>query len=469
MSLDESEPRCADEPDPQTRVADREMWETVLRAIQTLSTPLRQATTLFYVNGYSHQQISAFLEVPVNTVKSRLNASRRQLNERAVDMVKNALNEHKPGAEFTASVIEGVPRVGFFRGGNACPETFTFASCLAACLRYMGDDLGVQEIEAHGTKWLLNNTYVLLMGTSGEAFRLFWKPGWHLDNTGILGFSSDSMRFITQAFESIGFAYHLLQKEHAEADETRFRQGIVDSVFARGRPALAFGVIGPPECAIVTGCDREADVLFGWSFFQDRPEHSDGVEFEPCGYFRKRHWFDDTDAVIVIGERQTKPSQKEIYRRALAWGAELIRKPSIDLNGNRPNGLAAFAAWAQAVARDEDFPPDDMDTLRQHHMAHNSSVGMVAEGRWYASHFLRRAIECEPAWSQPLQEAIDCFEGIHQLMWKLWGLVGGFDMSDERVLAFADPVIRQQMIPIILEVRDADARAAEALAKALTV
>jgi len=469
VSLDESAERCAREADPRTRVANREMWQAVLQAMQTLSVPLRQTTTLFYVNGYSHEQISAFLEVPVNTVKSRLNASRQQLNERAMNMVKNALDEHKPGEEFATRVIEGVPRVGFFRGGNACPETFTFPSCLAACLRYTGDDFGLQEIEAHGTKWLLNNTYVFLMGTSGEAFRLFWKPDWHLDNTGILSFSDDAMRFIAQAFESIGFSYDLLHKEQGEADEARFRQRIIDSIYRQGHPALAFGVVGPPECAIITGCDRDADVLFGWSFFQDRPEHSEGVEFEPCGYFRKRHWFEDTDALILMGERQPRPPLREIYQRALAWAAELIRKPSIDLNGNRPSGPAAFAAWAEAVARDEDFPAGDMDTLRQHHMVHNSSVGMVAEGRWYGSLFLKRAVECEPAWTQPLQEAIECFEGMHQLMWKLWGLVGGFDMSDERVLAFADPAIRKQMVPIILEARDADARAADAMESALAM
>ena len=176
IPLETSVERSAETPGPQKCAANREMWKAVLQAVQTLSPPLREATTLFYINGYSHQQISAFLEVPINTVKSRLNASRRQLSERAIDMVRNALNEQKPGSEFSARVIEGVPRVGFFKGGNACPETFTFPSCLAACLRYMGADLGIQEIEAHGTKWLLNTTYVFLMGTSGEAFRLFWKP-----------------------------------------------------------------------------------------------------------------------------------------------------------------------------------------------------------------------------------------------------------------------------------------------------
>lgn len=469
VSLDGAVELRAPEPDPATRTADREMLEAVLKAVQSLSPPLRQVTALFYVNGYSHQQISDFLEVPVNTVKSRLNASRRRLSERVVTMVKKAFDERRPGQELTARIIEGVPRVGFFRGGNACPETFTFPSCLSACLRHMEADLGVREVEAHGTKWLLNDTYVHLMGASGEAFRLFWKPGWHLDNTGILSFSDDSMRFISQAFAALGFDYELLSKDNGQTDEASFRARIVESVYSRGRPALAFGVIGPPECAIITGCDSNAEVLFGWSFFQEQPEHAAGVDFEPCGYFRKRDWFEDTDALILIGDPNRKPPPKEVYREALAWAVELIRRPTIQLNGDRPNGLAAFEQWARAVARDEDFPPDDMDALRQHHMVHNSSVGMVAEGRWYAAHFLKRAAECEPAWTEPLQEAIDCFESEHQLMWKLWGLVGGFDMSDERVTAFADPAIRAQMVPIIFEAHDNDAKAANAMERALAI
>jgi len=77
-SLDDANEICDPEPGPQTRTAHREMHQAVLEAVQSLSSPLRQAMTLFYVDGYSHQQISNFLEVPVNTVKSRLNASRKK-------------------------------------------------------------------------------------------------------------------------------------------------------------------------------------------------------------------------------------------------------------------------------------------------------------------------------------------------------------------------------------------------------
>ena len=49
----------------------------------------------------------------------------------------------------------------------------------------------------------------------------------------------------------------------------------------------------PPEAAIVAGYDQGGHVLVGWSFFQQDPEFSAGLEFEPAGYFRKRDWITD--------------------------------------------------------------------------------------------------------------------------------------------------------------------------------
>ncbi len=49
-----------------------ETRQDVREAIGTLSRAQREVTTLFYIDGYSQQEIAEFLDVPVNTVKSRL-------------------------------------------------------------------------------------------------------------------------------------------------------------------------------------------------------------------------------------------------------------------------------------------------------------------------------------------------------------------------------------------------------------
>ena len=384
-------------------------------------------------------------------------------------MAKDSLTQQKPDDQFAGKVLQNVPRVGFYGGGNRCPESFTFSSCLAAILQHLGEDRGIHEIDLHGQKWLLNSTYVYLMGTSGEAFRLFWKPGWYMDNTGMLSFTEDSRRFIDQAFVAIGRTYRLLFQADSRSDETAFRRGIVHSIRKEGRPVLAFGVVGPPEGTIVTGFDQDGEVLLGWSFFQDQSEHAVGVDFEPCGYFRKRQWYKDTHAIVLIGDKQDAPPVRQIYPQALRWAVDLIRRPTIDFNGERPSGLAAYEVWAHAIQQDDDFPAEEMDILRQRHLVQTSSVGMVAEGRWYASHFLGKIIKDVPECSEPLQSAVTCFEQEHQLMWEIWGLMGGIGFSDENVLQLADPANRRQMVPLILQARDLDAQAAECMEQAISV
>lgn len=89
---------------PDQTVEQREMRGEVLRAIRELPPPQREVTTLFYVNGYSQRDIAEFLEVPVTTVKNRLNASRRRLKERMLNMVSNELKTSAAGPDFVARI-----------------------------------------------------------------------------------------------------------------------------------------------------------------------------------------------------------------------------------------------------------------------------------------------------------------------------------------------------------------------------
>lgn len=50
----------------------REMQDEVLEALRALPEAQRVATTLFYINGYSQNEVAEFLEVPVTTVQKRL-------------------------------------------------------------------------------------------------------------------------------------------------------------------------------------------------------------------------------------------------------------------------------------------------------------------------------------------------------------------------------------------------------------
>jgi len=98
-------------PEPLEAVEKKEIKDKVLEAIRSLSKPNRMATTLFYINGYSHKEIADFLEIPIGTVKRRLYDSRKKLKERMIAMVEDELKGARPGAEFREKIMRKVSRV----------------------------------------------------------------------------------------------------------------------------------------------------------------------------------------------------------------------------------------------------------------------------------------------------------------------------------------------------------------------
>ena len=75
----------------EARIEDRQMLEKVFAAVEKLSEKKRIVWTLHEVEGLSPQQISDILEVPFNTVRSRLLASRRDLMDLLSDDLKNPI------------------------------------------------------------------------------------------------------------------------------------------------------------------------------------------------------------------------------------------------------------------------------------------------------------------------------------------------------------------------------------------
>lgn len=64
-------------------------------ALAKLSEEKRVTTTLFYINGYSHAEVADFLEVPLATVRSRLQSAKRQLSKEMITLVKDVLEDSK--------------------------------------------------------------------------------------------------------------------------------------------------------------------------------------------------------------------------------------------------------------------------------------------------------------------------------------------------------------------------------------
>lgn len=104
--LDSAVEVASRQPGPAEVAEERELAQRVRDAIRDLPNQQRVVTTLFYINGYSHQDIADFLEVPAKTVKSRLHASRSRLRERMIDMVEDELKSNKLDKKFTQETVE---------------------------------------------------------------------------------------------------------------------------------------------------------------------------------------------------------------------------------------------------------------------------------------------------------------------------------------------------------------------------
>lgn len=76
--------------DPAAHAEDRELKEQVTQAVRALPAHEREVTELFYITGYSQQEIAEQLAVPLTTVKKRLQYAREHLREVMPPM--NAMN-----------------------------------------------------------------------------------------------------------------------------------------------------------------------------------------------------------------------------------------------------------------------------------------------------------------------------------------------------------------------------------------
>jgi len=370
-------------------------------------------------------------------------------------------------------VLEGVPRVGFY-DGYGCPEDFPLPSSLAASLRFLAEDVGCHHSDKTHTKET-DCTYAYMCGLTGAAWALLWHPDrWDMAIGNMLLIARDREEPVRRALRAVGRSHRMIAKaayadqNHLSCersdDEALYRAAIVGSIRDEGLPVLAVGVIGPPEVCLITGYDEAGEALIGWSCFQEDPNEAVGVEIEPSGYFRKSGWFGGMHAIILLGPKGDLPPEAQTNREALRWGLEVTH--TADVHGYR-SGLAAYDAWAEALLRDEQFPANDPDSLRQRHEVSSHAAGVVAEMRWYGSLFLRRVAQQEPAMAEHLNAAADCFVAEHDLMWAVWEFGGGHEPTEANCKKLAGRFTRERIEPLIRLSKQQDQMAAGHIEAAL--
>src|SRR5262245_34733122 len=85
-----------------------ELKDKILTAIDSLPEHERAATMLYYIGGYSQEEVAEFLDVPVTTIKKRLHSARKRLREMLVELVEESLRERRPSRDdlFATRVVD---------------------------------------------------------------------------------------------------------------------------------------------------------------------------------------------------------------------------------------------------------------------------------------------------------------------------------------------------------------------------
>ena len=103
------EPQASEPPD---EGADDAAGRDAVTALRSLPEDQREAMALFYVDGYSQQEIATFLEIPVNTLKARLFRSRARLKQTKAGQVEKIMKLSQLSDDFTDAVIRRAASTG---------------------------------------------------------------------------------------------------------------------------------------------------------------------------------------------------------------------------------------------------------------------------------------------------------------------------------------------------------------------
>jgi len=341
-------------------------------------------------------------------------------------------------------ILHGVPKVKY------CFEECTpFPSVLKACLNYIGQDIN----------------YMYLMAASGAAFRLRWNTKyWDGGNVDIMCIYEDKVDAFQRSFKAAGRGYNILFRNE-ETTKNDF-VGFIKSQIDEGRPVIALGIIGPPEACIITGYRDNGHTILGWNFFQDNPEYSKGIEIDESGYFISKCWWEnpETCAVMSIDEEKcTKTSTKDILLNAI----DILTKERI---GDYAGGQAAFDAWAHSLSDESQFPKDViMPILFERIMCQGDAMTMIGEGRAYAGFFMEWVGSQYEMIKHKCTEAAYCFKQEFNLVQKMSEHLGSWEFGEEQARNLANPLVRKEIIKLIMEMKKLDGKACEILKEIVEV
>jgi len=332
-------------------------------------------------------------------------------------------------------VLYGVPKVHFGRVVDGEEQNSFFPMCLQAVLNYMGQNI----------------SYAELMVYTGVAFRQRCAiDGWNVAAIDCRNIYERHLEAFERGFQGAGRSYKI--SEDINNPKKIIKQdalALIKEELDCGRPVIALGVVGPPEPCIITGYRNNGETLLGWSLFQEWCCE----EFDESGYFVKHNWWQDTQAIMTIGEEVgRRTSDKEVLKNGLMLMTteEMAAYDGKDLFYG---GYKAYEEWARLL-ESGNFSDDAAD-------AHGDLQGMLG-GRIFAAKYLKIVAKKHPQAEAELLECAKLLEQVAACDNKIWQARSRYNDLFEKAL-------RKEMTTIIREAANIEKQACALLKQAIDI
>ncbi len=330
-------------------------------------------------------------------------------------------------------ILYGVPKVYYGRVVDGQVQLTPFAMCMQAVLNYMGQNI----------------TYTQIMTASGAAFRQrFDACGWNMGASDIRFIYREQRKPFELAFKSAGRSFRICQ----ESDKSKAKDAyleIIKSELDCGRPLIALGVVGPPEACIVTGYQNGGRKLLGRSLFQGGGPFDENVEIHETGYFIRENWWENTEAVMSIGEEIGMLTPvKDILNNALM----IMTEENIAVCGGTQNfygGQAAYEKWAKTVEDDSGYA--EGANMIEAAVSHEEQESMLWEGRGKAAAYIGSLAELYPALSREFTECAGLLKSASECVPKMQAARDGYGQDEKVLKKLRDRQVREQIAVFIRE------------------
>lgn len=273
-------------------------------------------------------------------------------------------------------------------------ELMAFPACLASVLEAKGEDPQLYEIEREGESTVRRGLYDRILAATGMAFGLLWQEELCFSSLDLMQLQPHD-ETIQHAFDQLGYDYEILEKSETTSQDELFKR--IRASIDEGTAVLAFGIVGPPECSLITAYDDEEQLLYGYSHFQSR----DPAALDEAGRYIVKDWYAPLwKLVFCRAKRSTSESLVEVFHRAY----KISTTKYVD---GYFAGAAAYDAWVDFLKNSSFQAMDDASLKEQYHF-HQAVLTNLSHIRSSLAAYLRQLGNEELA-----EVAVHCDQIVH--------------------------------------------------------